>query len=180
VVSPHHPVKIAHRTGHAHVLNSMALGLVGLTRYTADPEGGFMERDLHTGELTGVLYEMGGLLAERVPRLGHEDMEQGVKEANLSLLSHGITSLHDASWRNNLELCLGLKIVLDETTGELCPPRTELNRMVMEAHGLGLQVAIHAVEKAAIESACSAVQEAPGPHTQARPQASPGALLSLP
>ncbi len=31
-VSPDHPVRIAHRTGHAHVLNSLALKRVGLSK----------------------------------------------------------------------------------------------------------------------------------------------------
>jgi predicted amidohydrolase YtcJ len=55
---------------------------------------------------------------------------------------------------------LGIKIVLDESTGEMYPPQRELNHMVLEAHRRGFQVAIHAVEKAAIESACTALEEA--------------------
>lgn len=201
-VSPNHPVRIAHRTGHAHVLNSMALRLVGLSRYTPDPDGGLMERDLKTGEPTGVLYEMGDLLAERMPSLSLKEMERGIEAANLSFISHGITSLCDASSRNKLEhwenlvewknkgvilpridmffspsvmeeiegfssrinkthiRALGVKIILDETSGEMFPNQDDLDHMVMDVHQLGLQLAIHSVEESAIESACFALEKA--------------------
>jgi predicted amidohydrolase YtcJ len=51
----------------------------------------------------------------------------------------------------------GVKIILDETTGRLHPPQAELNEMVLKIHRLGMQVAIHAIEETAVESACSAI-----------------------
>ncbi|MGD9181964.1 MAG: amidohydrolase [Desulfobacterales bacterium] len=54
----------------------------------------------------------------------------------------------------------GVKIILDETTGQLYPPQMELNRLVLEIHQAGLQVAIHAIEEAAVESACMAIEHA--------------------
>ncbi|MDH4011658.1 MAG: amidohydrolase family protein, partial [Desulfobacterales bacterium] len=48
--TPDHPVRLTHRSGHAHVLNSLALKLVGITGETGDPDGGLIERDLKTGE----------------------------------------------------------------------------------------------------------------------------------
>jgi hypothetical protein len=55
---------------------------------------------------------------------------------------------------------LGVKIILDETAGEIYPSQDYLDRMVMNAHQLGLQVAIHSVEESAIESACLALEKA--------------------
>ena len=202
--SPHHPVKLSHKTGHAHVLNSLALNLVGLSRYSADPEGGIMDRALDTGEPTGLLYEMGGLLAERVPRIREDEMEKGIKRASRLLLSLGVTSLYDASAKNGQRQwdrfvqwkkkepaspkigmffdaaamerisegrffygrdphhlrALGVKIILDETTGSLHPPEQDLHGLVSTAHGLELQVAIHAVEETAIAAACAAIRSA--------------------
>jgi predicted amidohydrolase YtcJ len=46
---------------------------------------------------------MGDTLAKRIPPIDHDQMERGVKLANTQLSSLGITSIHDASPRNNLE-----------------------------------------------------------------------------
>ena len=98
-----HPVKLTHRSGHAHVLNSLALALVGISRETPDPPGGIIERDLETGEPTGLLYDMDSFLAERVPPLEQDRLEQGVRLASQELLSLGITSIQDCSQQNDFQ-----------------------------------------------------------------------------
>jgi predicted amidohydrolase YtcJ len=102
-VSPDHPVKLNHRSGHAHVLNSRALSLVGISTETGDPPGGLIDRDASTGEPTGLLFEMGEFLAERVPPLDHRELLRGLAIADHKLLSLGITSVQDASNLNNLK-----------------------------------------------------------------------------
>ena len=97
------PVLLTHRSGHAHVLNSLALSLVGITRETGDPHGGIIERDLTTGDPTGLLYEMGDFLYDRIPPLTPAELEAGLGEANRELISLGVTSIQDASSRNNIE-----------------------------------------------------------------------------
>jgi predicted amidohydrolase YtcJ len=97
-----HPVKLTHRSGHAHVLNSLALTLTGISAESAEPPGGMIERDLETGELTGVLYGMSEYLSSVIPPLGKDEMEQGMKSANKQLISLGITSIQDASIHNNI------------------------------------------------------------------------------
>ena len=82
-----HPVKLMHRTGHMHVLNSLALKLAGITRYTEEPPGCIIERDLETGEPSGVLHNMGGYLAKMTPSLTDIDMERGAEQASERLLS---------------------------------------------------------------------------------------------
>jgi len=101
--APDHPIKISHRTGHAHVLNSLALKRAGITLNTPDPPGGLIDRALSTGEPTGLLYEMGAYLSEKVPSFDKHELEKGVVSANRHLLSMGITSIHDASSGNNYE-----------------------------------------------------------------------------
>jgi predicted amidohydrolase YtcJ len=98
-----HPIRLTHRSGRAHVLNSLALKLVNISKETADPTDGLIDRDIQTGEPTGLLYGMGDTLAKLIPPIDHDQMEQGVKLANTQLSSLGITSIHDASPRNNLE-----------------------------------------------------------------------------
>jgi hypothetical protein len=203
-VSPDNPVKLTHRSGHAHVLNSLALRFVGISTETADPPDGLIDRDIDTGEPTGLLYEMGRLLSERIPPLDPQELLRGIELANNVLFSMGITSVQDASHLNDSQrfqeiyswkqdglfmprinfmlshtalgklgtdgfpgtvrgkqLRLnGVKIILDATTGQLHPPQQELNNVVLEIHKSGFQVAIHAVEESAVESACSAIEYA--------------------
>jgi predicted amidohydrolase YtcJ len=100
--APFHPVRLSHRSGHAHVLNTIGLRLVGITAETGDPPDGLIERDLETGEPTGVLFGMSAYLAERIPPLDEAQLEVGVSRVNEKLLSCGITSVCDASAHNGL------------------------------------------------------------------------------
>jgi len=206
-VAPDRPVKLTHRSGHAHVLNSLGLLFVGITGETGDPPGGLIDRNVTTGEPTGLLYEMGEFLSERIPLLDKRELIRGLNVANHRLLSSGITSVQDASHLNDLkrwkEICSwkeegvfkprinfmlgrkgfeqfgttdfsdfsgsvsgdqlrirGVKVMLDETTGQLHPPQRALNEMVLEIHRAGFQVAIHAIEENTVESACSAIKHA--------------------
>ena len=194
-----HPVKLTHRSGHAHVLNSLALTLAGISRESTEPPGGIIERDYESGEPNGLLFDMGDVLAERIPSLADSELDRGMKLAGEKLLSLGITSVQDTSpntmsqwhlfqrWKNagnlkcRLRLMLGeegfqqyqdgllntqksgirfggVKIVLQETTGRLCPSWQELERMVSKVHQSRLQVAIHAVEETTIEAAYSVLE----------------------
>ncbi len=199
-----HPVRITHQSGHAHVLNSLALKLVGINKKTGDPAGGMIERDLKTGEPTGLLYEMGDLLSDRIPSLASAELIRGLQKANHELISLGITSIQDASSQNDrdqlqlvkswketgilkprMNMMLGfhtftknnyknlttnfndnqlrlnaIKIIIDYTTGQLHPPQSDLNEMVLAIHQAGFQVAIHAIEEEAIETACIAIKYA--------------------
>ncbi|KKL74931.1 hypothetical protein LCGC14_2059970, partial [marine sediment metagenome] len=190
---------------HAHVLNSLALDHVGISKYTPDPSGGLIDRSLNAGEPNGVLFEMNDFLSKRIPPLDEGELNRGIRLINQELLSMGITSIHDASSHNDIKhwkalsvlkeknkfipratMMLGLqgfknlgkcdsgpiskdqlrlsavKLILDATTGQLHPPQSELNQLVLDIHRSGLQVAIHAVEELAVESACSAIEYALG------------------
>lgn len=97
-----HPMKLTHRTGHAHVLNSLALELVGISKETPDPPDGLIERDVETGEPTGLLYQMSDFLSKRIPPLDKDQLDFGMKIANKELVSSGITSVQDASSHNGI------------------------------------------------------------------------------
>ena len=98
-----HPIKLTHRSGRAHVLNSLGLKLVGISKETADLPEGLIERDVETGEPTGLLYGIGDYLGKAIPPLESSQMKFGIKLADRELCALGITSVHDASPRNNLE-----------------------------------------------------------------------------
>ena len=100
--APAHPVRLNHRSGHASVLNSLALDRVGIGANTPDPVDGVIDRDDH-GEPTGLLFEMAGYLDGRVPSLTNEQLRRGVSEVSRDLLSQGITSVHDATHLNSMD-----------------------------------------------------------------------------
>jgi predicted amidohydrolase YtcJ len=197
-----HPIKLTHRSGHAHVLNSTGLAVLGISKDTPDPPGGIIERDWETAEPTGVLYDMGDFLTQRIPPLGSAELERGISLANQQLLSWGIASIQDLSPENDLSRwqllqqwkargalklrtslflgvqgfiqcekerslsCLsrsevqvrGVKIVLQQTSGELNPTWEELGPVTRRIHHANLQIAFHAVEESTIDSACVLVE----------------------
>jgi predicted amidohydrolase YtcJ len=101
--APHHPVILTHRSLHTCVLNSLALSLAGITRETPEPPGALIERELETGEPSGLLFEMLGYILDRVvPPLSDDELDEGIAKANEHYLSMGITSVQEASVTNDL------------------------------------------------------------------------------
>ncbi|MBI2919430.1 MAG: amidohydrolase [Chloroflexi bacterium] len=101
--APDRPVKLSHRSGHACVLNSLALRLAGIHEERPEPPGGLFDRDLDTGRLTGLLFGMGRHLEKVLPPLSAEELTTGARLASQKCLSHGITAVHDATESNTLE-----------------------------------------------------------------------------
>lgn len=94
-VSPHNPVLLLAKSGHAAWVNSQALQLCGITASTPDPYGGHIERDAY-GHPTGILYETAiHLVANHIPKpTAEERADWMVKAQNLALAS-GLTAIHD-------------------------------------------------------------------------------------
>jgi predicted amidohydrolase YtcJ len=128
--APLHPVKLTHRSGHAHVLNSLALKLVGITSESGDPPDGLIDRDLETGEPTGILFGMGSYLAKRIPTLEESEIREGVRRVSDELLSLGITSIQDATSHNDAVKWTALRKW--KTEGDFRPAVT----VMIGAHGL--------------------------------------------
>jgi len=101
--APRHPVKLTHRSGHAHVLNSLALKEAGIDSSIGDPPGGIIDRSLQSGEPTGILYGMHSFLSDKIPGVDETEIERGLKLADSKLLTYGITSVQDASYYNGLK-----------------------------------------------------------------------------
>ena len=86
------------------MLNSLALKLVGITNETEEPPGGIIDRDLETGEPNGILFEMLDYMRSRINSpISEAEMDWGIAEANRQYLSHGITSIGEATVTNDLE-----------------------------------------------------------------------------
>lgn len=95
---PDRPAALSSADGHSAWVNSRALELAGVTKDTADPAGGRIERDPKTGEPTGTLRESAaGLVEKLVPELGLENYIKGLR-AGLGLANRfGIASIIEAS-----------------------------------------------------------------------------------
>ena len=101
-VSRDQPILLRHRTGHAAVLNTLALQKAGIDRNFVPPCGGSVECDA-AGEPTGVLYELEAFLRTVIPPLPAHSFAEGIKKAGRELLRLGVTSFHDASAGNSLK-----------------------------------------------------------------------------
>jgi predicted amidohydrolase YtcJ len=151
---------LLHRTGHAVILNGLALRLLGLA-----------QRE--------VTYEPGGLLRGKIPTIDSGEMSRLVGEASLRLLATGVTMAHDPTpgqenadlaalrgWANDRTIRqrlvaygnlaafqgrredgssrffhAGVKIVIEEGSAP-----EEIAEAVAIADRAGAQVALHAVE----------------------------------
>ncbi|MGD2295984.1 MAG: amidohydrolase [Candidatus Aminicenantes bacterium] len=99
-VSPHNPVVIRRRGGHALWVNSIVLEKSNITKETQAPEGGEIVLDPDTGEPTGILKESAaGLVKVRDIPKPKEDIERALEHA----AGLGLTSIHTGSWLGEIE-----------------------------------------------------------------------------
>ena len=98
LVAPENPVILTTLTGHAAILNSMALAQAGIGKDQPDPLGGRYERSAD-GMLTGVLREYAVLQLSRNLALMPSDAEAIAQLRDLfaQCVKFGITSLQDMS-----------------------------------------------------------------------------------
>ena len=101
--APRHPVRLDHGSGHATVLNSVALERVGIVSSTPEPDGATIARDVESGEPNGLLFEMDEYLDSRVPPLSGDELQTSVRQASRRLLERGVTSVQDATHHNSIE-----------------------------------------------------------------------------
>lgn len=90
------PVWLRRIDGHAGWANSAAMKLAGITDDTPDPVGGKINRN-DNGHATGVFIDKAmGLIDSHVPQPNKTELRQAVNAAATTLLSEGITGVHDA------------------------------------------------------------------------------------
>ncbi len=95
-VVPDRPVFLPNRDGHGGWVNSEALRRAGITKDTADPADGRIERDAD-GEPLGTLQEGAmAMVSHLVPSLSAADYDRAFDAAQAYLLSLGITGWQDA------------------------------------------------------------------------------------
>ena len=118
-----HPVRLDHRSGHASVLNTLALERVGIGDSFSEPPGATVERELDTGSPNGLLLEMQDHLESRTSAYSAEEIATSLKAASSALLKYGITSVQDATHQNSVSRWAFLGNLL-ESVGDM--PRITL------------------------------------------------------
>lgn len=93
--APEHPVLLTAKSGHAGWANSAAMQLAGISRTTADPAGGTIQRDAG-GQATGIFFEEAtGLVARHIPEPTAEQVAEQMKPAIENAWRAGLTGIHD-------------------------------------------------------------------------------------
>ena len=94
-VAPYHPVYLTQKSWHAGWVNSKALELSGINRYTSDPPGGIIQRD-SSGIPTGILLESAKSRVENaIPEPTPSMLLNAITFAQHQLLKMGLTGIHD-------------------------------------------------------------------------------------
>jgi len=127
-VAPDNPVFISRYT-HGSGANSKALELAGITRNTADPEGGHIKKD-ENGEPTGEFVERAPPQLTRLipplPPLTDYEVSRNLVEGTELALASGLTTIHGASRTGFEEVQRRIKLY------EVGLLRIRINEMVNE------------------------------------------------
>jgi predicted amidohydrolase YtcJ len=95
--TPDHPVFVQRLDGHMALANTLALRLAGITRETADTEGGTIVRDAQ-GEPTGILKDNAqDLLARAIPEPSRDMNLRAARAALREAARFGVTTIQDNS-----------------------------------------------------------------------------------
>lgn len=93
-VTPRNPVLLRRIDGRIAVANALALERAGITRDTAEPVGGAIERDPCSGEPTGILVDAAVDLVDRqVPEPSPAERLEAARQATRHAASLGVTSV---------------------------------------------------------------------------------------
>jgi len=93
-IAPENPLVLHHQSGHAGVLNSLALERLGIDETTIPPSGGTIGKE--NGRLTGYLEENAFIgPIQRIPMPSIETLLSAVKSAQQEYARYGITTVQE-------------------------------------------------------------------------------------
>jgi predicted amidohydrolase YtcJ len=98
--APAHAVRLIHRSGHAEVLNSLALARAGIGESVAEPAGAAFGRSLEDGRLDGLLLGMAERVEAALPAADTAAVAAAVRSWAHARAAEGVTTLVDAGPRN--------------------------------------------------------------------------------
>lgn len=109
-VSPNNPVVLTHASGHASFVNQKAMDSAGITKTTANPDGGEILKDAN-GNPTGLLREKASGLIH-LPAESEDRGRRVLQLADEEVTSKGITSFVDAG--STFDVIERMKRMVDE------------------------------------------------------------------
>ncbi|MEM7034345.1 MAG: amidohydrolase [Chloroflexota bacterium] len=95
-ITTDHPVMLKEKSGHAAIVNSVALQAAGITEGIANPDGGEFVRDVN-GALTGLLFEAPAmnLVSNIIPPPTEAELDAAVIAAQKVAHQFGLVAVHD-------------------------------------------------------------------------------------
>ncbi len=100
-VAPDHPVILIRACHHIAAVNSRALALARITKDTADPDGGTIDRDAH-GEPTGVVRESAQeMVRSAIGTPSIDELKAALRRGGEAFLASGVTSTVEAGIFNS-------------------------------------------------------------------------------
>jgi len=101
--APGRPIRLSHGSGHGDVLSTTAMKVLGLNRDSIAPPGASIEHDPVSGVPTGVMFEMGGWLRDRMPTPSDEALNEYAEIASSAFDAAGVTAVTDAGRDNTAD-----------------------------------------------------------------------------
>jgi predicted amidohydrolase YtcJ len=93
--APSNPVILYHEAAMICVVNSIALTKAAVTKHTAVPSGGIIDKNPQTGELTGILRDNATTLVwQAVPEPSIDELSEATAIACQEIVKAGLTSVH--------------------------------------------------------------------------------------
>lgn len=136
-VSTVHPVIFTRVCGHICTANSKALELAGIDANTADPPGGRIDRDEHTGKPTGVLRENAmDLVTKLIPSPTVEDYRRILRRASAQAAALGLTTVQSNDLHGARSLAKRLQAYQELDQAEELPIRIILQASMPSAGDL--------------------------------------------
>jgi hypothetical protein len=111
-IAQNNPVQIIHRTGHASILNSLALNKCKINEAFDEPQGTYLSRNIQSGNLDGYIIGLNEYIDKHLLNQYSKDMDELMSEWLKSQLSKGITTLVNANYDAELKDWKFLKKIL--------------------------------------------------------------------
>ncbi|MEE8341899.1 MAG: amidohydrolase [Candidatus Neomarinimicrobiota bacterium] len=95
-ISPNNPVLLSRIDGHTILVNQKAMKIVGINRFSSDPDGGKIQKD--SNELpTGIFIDNAKkLITDHIPKYSTEKIRGIIQNAANRCVELGLTGMHDA------------------------------------------------------------------------------------
>ena len=147
-IAPNNPIQILHRTGHASILNSLALSRCKIDESFNELQGSYLSRNIQSGALDGYIIGLNEYIDKCLLNEYFTDINELMANWMRSQLSQGITTLVNANYDAEMKDWLFFKQILeaDESLPNLVVmestqsinndrfPVSELNGKIIRGH----------------------------------------------